>query len=255
MVKVYYIICEGDKNKSEYIFARAVAEAYITQKEYSILPSGGFDNIIYSFDRLEGLLKPGDVVALFLDSVDSDDFELEHGYTVPQLIAEMYDRCTECKCTFSHTTYYCFEELFLSYTRLIPLISRFEPGIVSSIRDLQSEMNSGGDYHTTLVSTNKYDSLLRLPDCSHIKEHWRTREYVSATLLKCITLRLGGNWKISKDSIGKCWISDCSDEGFMKYLCEKCKYELHGCTLKEKIEDLDKNSVSQLYDPFSSLFG
>ena len=72
---MYYIICEGDKNKSEYIFARAVAEAYITQKEYSILPSGGFDNIIYSFDRLEGLLKPGDVVALFLDSVDSDDFE------------------------------------------------------------------------------------------------------------------------------------------------------------------------------------
>ena len=61
-------------------------------------------------------------------------------------------------------------------------------------------------------------------------------------------------WKVSKSDIGSCWILDCSNEGFMEYMCQKCKYALSVCLFKQKIEDLDKNSVSVHGEPFSRMF-
>ena len=43
---MYYILCEGEENKSEYKFVKSVVTLYANNKPFSILAAGGYDNLI-----------------------------------------------------------------------------------------------------------------------------------------------------------------------------------------------------------------
>ena len=248
-----YIICEGEKDKSEYTFVKAVADLY-SSGDYSILPASGFANIVYVLYDLEDKLAPKDSVVLFFDNVTFDSEGIYYEMSVPELLSEFSDVCDRHGCKFSHTTYYCFEELYLSYSGLLSIMSRYPEEYSEFLELIQKELLDGKNYFETLLETDKYDRYTAINDFKHIKARYNTREEVSATLLQVFTRRLGHNWKISKNSLGRCWITDCSSEDYMVHLCDKCTFSMKDCTFKDKLDDLHMHSVSSLYEPFSVLF-
>lgn len=249
---MYYIICEGEENKSEYKFVKAVVTLYANNKPFSILAAGGYDNLINLISSLDGKLKCGDYVILFFDNV-GDDIKVGH-IPVVNLLGVLDKLCNDACCVFRYTTYYCFEELLLSYTRLQDMCIKLSKKELEEFKLLQDDMISGKNYYSILRNSDKYDNLLRKLNCFEISKGRINRENLSFQLLKRISGSMLNTWKVSKSDIGSCWISDCSNEGFMEYMCQKCKYALSGCLLKQKIEDLDKNSVSVHGEPFSRMF-
>ena len=209
---------------------------------------------MYVLYELEDKLAGGDSVVLFFDNVTFDTEGIYYEMSVPELLNEFSNVCRNHNCKFSHTTYYCFEELYLSYSGLLSILSRYPKEYSEFLRLIQKELLSGKNYFETLLETNEYDSYLSINDFKHIKNGYSTREEVSAVLLQIFTRRLGHNWKISKSSLGSCWITDCSSEDYMVHLCDKCTFSMKGCTFEDKLDDLHIHSVSSLYEPFSALF-
>ena len=113
---------------------------------------------------------------------------------------------------------------------------------------LQSFMLAGHNYFTK-INESYWGSILGNKDFK------RNRESCSFILLNYITCLIKGNFKITKSYLGACWIHDCKDTRLHKNVCDiQCKYSRRYSSFKHKIDDLDKNSVSRLSNPLSSIF-
>lgn len=67
-------------------------------------------NIQDCFDELRLKFKFGDTFTLFFDNVESIN-----GEPVSMILLNIKEVCDSLVVDFRHTTYYCFEELFLTY--------------------------------------------------------------------------------------------------------------------------------------------
>lgn len=253
---MYYIICEGAVGKAEYIFNKAVIDLYSGSHKYKLLSASGYDNIFkIESDLAVNSLKYGDTLILLFDNVGAD-MDCGHNMGIAEMLEYICEDCDEIGVTLKYTTYYCFEEMLLSYTRLPDMLLNVDSSIIQSFVNFQKFLLtcSSSDYIYAVFYSDRFKPLLKLQGYHDAIKSHKSREEISSKLLQCITFKMLHTWRVNKSVIGKCWLSDCDNDGYMKYLCEKCKYALKGCSFKEKVEDLDANSISSSGDPYSTMF-
>lgn len=108
------------------------------------------------------------------------------------------------------TTYYCFEEVFLSFTDILAWLNiKTEQWEVDLLNTIANNILNGQDYF------NSTDAQVRLLLDRYIRMRFKTignkqinREKVAANLLQYITSKRTG-FSITKQSIGDCWVADC----------------------------------------------
>lgn len=245
---MFYFLCEGEKDKAEYTFIKSVIEEFHANEVHEFLAAGSKDNIDSEFDKLSEKFKSGDIFILFFDNI-----EIIKGRPVPFMLDDMTSICESKGVIFRYTTYYCFEELFLSYTGLSDMLPLKFYACKGELCKLQTSLLMGENYW------KEFDLSFWLKMFPNLKSA-STREQFSARLLANLTNSIRGNFRIIKASIGLCWVSDCSllqNKESIKIArdkCASCKYDCKNCTFRKKLEVLDVNSVSSLSLPFSTIF-
>lgn len=183
----------------------------------------------------------GDIFILFFDHVESIGHSL-----VIDILLNIQEECLQKRVVFRYTTYYCFEELFLSYTGLFNLI-KVDDDTYKEVKVIQENIISGKNYFRNDISfwTKKVQ---------HRQGVLKTREKLSSYICNDLLNTSNGDFKLSKDFIGSCWITDCCNTYLHKDVCAKCDYIKKESTFKDKLEDFEKKSVSKLSLPFSTIF-
>ena len=248
---MFYFLCEGEKGKAEYTFIKNVINEFHNQETYELLAAGGSNHIQEDVDWLiNNTLRAGDVFILFFDNVEDIN-----GVVVADLLDDWRISCDERGVTFRHTTYYCFEELFLSYIGLVDMLSLKYVGCKKELHNLQMLLLSGQNYWEESDLSFWVNMFPNLKSAT-------TREQFSARLLTLLTNNMRGNFRITKAVVGLCWIKDCSNLQSVSQIskrvssdrCASCKYDCKNCTFRKKLRVLDANSVSKLSLPFSTIF-
>lgn len=235
-------MCEGEKDKSEYVFISAVISEFKIDESYNLVAAGGKENIDKEFLKLKKEFCQGDIFILFFDNI-----EMIGGKLTVDLLSSIEVQCKNLGVFFRYTTYYCFEELFLSYTNLLPMLN-VDIAIKNEISNIQHKLLSGVNYFRDDISfwINYFGK--------HRKGVLKTREKLSFGICNLILNTINGSFYLQKDKIGSCWVTDCKDSTLHKNVCVNCKYKLKNCSFRCKLEDLDNNSVSILSLPFSTIF-
>lgn len=237
----FYFLCEGKEGKAEYSFISSVISEFRIDEDFVLKAADGKDNIEVEFFKMKKKFNCGDIFILFFDNVEKIRNRL-----VVDMLSDMEEQCNYLSVGFRYTTYYCFEELFLSYINLLPMLN-VEENVREEIMKVQNEILAGVNYFREDISFwRKY--------FKHREGFLRTRESLSAGICNDILGRIKGAFYLQKSKIGSCWISDCKNTELHKNVCNQCVYKLKGCTFRDKLEDLDRNSVSVLGLPFSTIF-
>lgn len=239
---MFYFVCEGEKDKAEYSFVSRLIELYnYNNSSFKLIALNGNKNIQGKVDSIiKDNCVSGDTLVLFFDNIESIN-----GIVVYDLLNSFITSCMKKGVCFRYTTYYCFEELFLSYDKLLDLIRNdLHKSLVGKI---QQCIMSGSNYIDCLdsIEISKLNKLLSLDITK------TTRETISASLLSVVTNVINGKFHISKDEIEDCWLYSCKDLS-LPYKCNRCNYPIKD--ILSKIKDLDNNSVSKFSCPFSTLF-
>ena len=101
---------------------------------------------------------------------------------------------------------------------------------------------------------NNYEENIKFMG-KYITDTYSTREKASAGICSTVLNSINRKgFKLTKQEIGDCWVYDCLNASISSYICDKCTFCMKGCTFKEKIDDLDKNSVSCFSAPTSTIF-
>ncbi len=243
----FHFLCEGEKDKAEYTFIRHVIAECCKGETYILEASEGNRKLLPKFLAMSRAFNPGDVFILFFDHVESIS-----GVPVPVLLHDISGTCSRYDVVFRYTTYYCFEELFLSYAGIESILG---PGFIHympQVEAIQQDILSGKNYFKSRdlsvwrhLIGNGFNNI-------------KTREKFSSILCTRLLQKTQGIFKLTKDSIGDCWIKSCSDMDKSKLgggrVCEKCSYCCKDNTFREKLRDLDDNSVAKLGLPFSGIF-
>lgn len=245
---MFYFLCEGEKNKSEYIFIKSVIDEFNNGESYVLLSANGKENIVNVFyDNICDRLCSGDIFILFFDKV-----EVIGGSLVHDMLLDISEMCDTANVFFKYTTYYCFEELFLTYAGLFSLI-HLDINSEKDLRDIQSKILNGIDYFN-VCNLSVWEKFL-----GNGIDNFTTREQFSSALCAALLRRANGRFIVKKDIIGDCWIKSCKDIDKSKLgngiVCEKkCTYCCKNSSFRDKLADLDKRSVSKLSFPFSDVF-
>lgn len=233
-----YILCEGEKDKSDYSLCKAIVELYC--KNYIIASSYGNVGLIREFKtKIVPLFQAGDVFALFFDSVESI-----HGIPTEDLLDEINNICESHKVKFFHTSYYCVEEIFLSYSVFLAMtiqkltqVDDAEYGHM--LQFVYKHINSEADYYRLA------DNCIPLKQFI-LERKLYTREQCSKALCYSIAPKLGRLYGITKAYLGDCWIKDCSSiratrKGSIR--CSDCSYVDKYELFYDKFKYMQTNSV------------
>ena len=203
----------------------------------SLVYCGGNINIDGNLNIIYNSCKIGDRIVLFFVKIESIN-----GVSIKDIISNYKNIFNSKGVLFRYTTYYCYEELYLSYPKLLDMINVKYKDLISKI---QVELLSNRNY----LDSISIDNIIELfkSDISNL-----TREELSSAILSMITQGISGNFNILKKYIGDCWINDCKDTSLNTNVCDRCTLDLR--TFKDKLEDLDSTSVSKFSEPFSTLF-
>lgn len=239
---MHHFLCEGAEGKSEYTFVQAIIKEFNKSNEpYILRSSNGNRGILRTFNEMYLDFKNGDTFILFFDSV-----ETICGSLVSDILHGISKKCSDINVNFRYTTYYCFEELFLSYPCFLDIVNVSEE-FLRELEKVQSMLlNKQNYYREDLSFWNSY-----FKDQSGAL---KTRECLSASICSCASKTAKGHFLINKNSIGVCWISDCGEAKINENVCKQCRYSLKDCTFREKLTSIDSTSVSKFSLPFSTIF-
>lgn len=166
---------------------------------------------------------------------------------IDALLDDIYEICSIKGVKFRFSLYFCFEELILTYNPILNM-ANIEEKFRNELMAVIDSIMQGYNYFRVCDLTYWKDRY------KHRSGVLRTRESLSSYICTEVTSRIKGNFKVTKNSIGSCWISDCIDTTLHENVCAMCKYPSKNCTFREKLKDLDENSVSRLSSPFSTIF-
>ena len=151
-----------------------------------------------------------------------------------------------------YTTYYCFEELFLSYRYLTQM---FKDGSYNKddkaiwIDILQYACNS---IHNHEEYYNKNHVLVKYV-MAMIKKSGKTKEKFTKAVMTHISGSIYGDFKVNDGKMGNCWIKSCADivMNNKEYRCKICNSRFKKLCDKEKVNELEKNAIAILSVPIS----
>lgn len=238
----FYFLCEGAEGKSEYTFISAIINEFRTDEDYILRGACGKENIESEFLKLKREFEDGDVFILFFDSIETIGSK-----SVYNMLSDICLQCERKGVLFRHTGYYSFEEIFLSYTSLLPILNVSDE-LKAELIAIQSKILSGVNYF------NQDISYWRSYFGSHRKGCLKTRESLSSSICNEVLSTVKGSFYLTKSKIGDCWVEDCNCTRLHENVCKRCGYILKGCSFREKLADLDNNSCSKFSLPFSTIF-
>lgn len=249
-----YIITE-DSNSAR-AFWELAAKEFRGSKNYVLVPLlkeengkqvGGNTTLENQVNELLPKIKRGDELFVVFDYISNTS-----NFIPGDFIISTYQKCKNAGIDFKFTSYYCFEELYLSYIELYNMINnnKTKTIIINTLKFIQDSIKNGGSYFNI-----KYKQIIDFIDF-YGKDSGKNREHFANALLISITQLLDGRFKIIKSgdcfyNQGACWLLNCDDvrklmsnKHEINSICDnKCKFKCKDCTTREKLIDLNNNSM------------
>lgn len=240
-----YIVTE-DSNSARTFWSKA-AETYRKAGTYTLVPllsGGGNTTLKGQITNVFKVIKPGDSLFVVFDNIDK-----VHNFDKHDLIKMTSKRCINKNIKFTYTTYYCFEEIYLSYRSLLPMVNDKYNEVLKFVADC---INSGKEYFDKLNPDSRILDFL-----DSIKHPFVNKEHFADDLLTFATQTTkGSGWfRIHKsanafDTSGRCWLYGCEEvsdrlgQQERANVCDnKCKFDCKNCNTKDKLEHLNNNSL------------
>ena len=195
----FHIIVEDAGSGKE--FWAAVNKEFLDSKG-NIIEAGGVTNLDKELRKnFElGNISSGDYILIAFDNTGTLQASVQ--------MEKLKKHATEYKLSgLIFTTYYCFEEIFLSFERLLDWVKpRLSDSEIALIQFIGNSIRERKDY---LTNHSEFETEFnQLVESRHLTIKALGREKLSANLLSYITQQNIG-FKITKGSIGSCWIHDC----------------------------------------------
>lgn len=256
-----YIITE-DTNSAR-TFWKIVADIWKTSDNYTLVPLlndndgkqvGGNTALENQVNDLLPKLNRGDELFIVFDYINNT-----RNFIPGDFILLTYQKCRIAGVNFKFTSYYCFEEIYLSYTELYRMIcsNGTKTTIIRALRFVQECINHGKNYFDkTQQEVIDFINFYQ-------KDAGSNREHFANALLISVTQLLDGKFKIIKSGNcfyhqGACWVLHCDDvrklmrnEYEINNVCKnKCRFTCKDCSSKEKLFDLNNHSILEksIYD-------
>lgn len=247
---MFYIITE-DRNSARQ-FWECVAETFLTQDKFELVELlkgsdgqyvAGNRTLVNQIHRLFPRLKAGDTLFVAFDNIldNSDVFD------VAGFIENTAELCTAADVKFAFSTYYCFEEVYLSYDELVEMYGKGKNDgkMLAILKYVNQCIKSHIDYFEINNENIKY-----LID--KYQGAGKNREHFANVLLSEITTAIKpSGFKIIKreKALGRCWIKDCAviqeelDNRAVNHICNtQCKYICKNQRAMDKFIDLKNKS-------------
>lgn len=212
-----YIVSEGSPNGAESMFIKNLLYIY-NVKDYSLHFSSGNRRLNSVLTDVSNMVSHTDKVILFVDNVSRIG-----KHTLRLFLRKWISIFEGIDVAFYHTTYYCFEEIFLSYQYLSVMCNTEYKDICDN---LSNSLMNNVDYTTDKELT----TAIR-----HIVGECRTREHISSALLSIITRGILGKFHINKGTLGECWFGKCDS----CRLQERCRYRCKLLSSVDKFEHFE----------------
>lgn len=240
-----YVICED--SGSGYQFFNDLTFCFGVSSECRVISSNGNMNFYDTLVNVLPFIVKGDKLLLAFDYIGiSDRFD-------PNEIIEYAIRyCTNVGAEYYWTTYFCFEELYLSYIRLHDMFwssRNASTDWLDALDYICERINSGVNY----FDLNHPSIKFIISQASYAN---RGREKCAKAVLYNITRKLLGQFTISDGNFGRCWLHTCGTFDFsnIRVACTKCVLCNHCRESYDKAIDLEGNTISQFKSFFSKFF-
>jgi hypothetical protein len=224
----------------------------------------GNDSLYDQVSNVLSIATVNDTLIILFDNVGASKPEFENsdntgsGFDTFRFFKFVRSTCKNNLKDVYTTTYYCFEELLLSYKGLAELYNI--DGKTSNLIDVLNYVRN------SILNNQEYyyrDNRLISEVISKYKRAGVNREHFCDALLSQITRDIKHGLfrteKTHKNGLGICLVESCeicrkSKKMKGDYTCNNCKYSMKDSTAEEKLMDISNNSlVKNCEIPFDKL--
>jgi hypothetical protein len=200
--------------------------ASITIKNFKIYSTSGLYGFKSTFKVVRDVISSGDTLLIAMDNIQSPmTYAILKEFGIISLLKG---------CEMHHTSYYCFEEYFISFSD-VALWGNCTNAAVLKIRSIiLNSIYKGESYYSLSEFINAISSA-----GSKFNFITDNRERFASQLLSYLTTYSGKCFRIIKKEFGKCWLSDCETE---KVKCNKCPLLNNPMTALDKAMYILNNS-------------
>lgn len=257
-----YVITEDSNSGRD--FWKVAFGVLMNAGEYKVvdfLKNSNGDDITgnYSLDaQVDEVLryaKPGDSIFVALDNIGSSTrlnskTNKSIGFDSGDFVNNTMYKCQQASVGLYISSYYCFEEVYLSYIELENLVKADSRDIGKGaliapvIKYVRECIENGVEYYDR--NRPEVQSIISIKtDATTNKEH-----FADALLYHASSNIKHGRFTIAKaqDKKWRCWLLDCADlqsrgtsrdYPYIDYDCANCKFKMKECIKQEKLMDLD----------------
>lgn len=256
-----YVITEDTNSARD--FWKITFKTFLDDKKYKFIEFNLASNgaTVSGNKALNGLVdkamlqvQPGDSLFIAFDNIGASS-RVNHktgktiGFDSGDFLLNTQQKCNLKNVNLFISSYYCFEELYLSYDGLYRLYS--EDGknktLLNALKYVQQNILQGTEYYNR---NSKYiQEVIKIkPDANTNKEHF------ADALLSQVTGEIKhGYFTITKNGhtsgVTRCWTKSCEELysiknlGVGSYTCENCKFCMKEKSRYDKLVNLDTNSI------------
>lgn len=197
--------------------------------------------------------KAGDSIFIAFDNIGSSKrvntkTAKDYGFDSGDFINITLQKCSISKVNLYISSYYCFEEIYLSYEGLYELckIDGKDQQLTSVVKFVKDSILNGTEYYDRNNKNIQY-VISKRQDAAHNKEH-----FADALLFQSTYGIKNGYFVISKSTnkncILKCWTETCSvlrnkNLKNIQHFCSNCKFCMRDKSDIEKLIDLNNRSL------------
>lgn len=237
-----YIVTEDQNSARD--FWRIVADTFLGSDNYVLepLPVGGGGNtrLQEQITNVFTKIKSGDSLFIAFDNIANTK-----NFVPSDFISKTSARCTKVGVNFQYTTYYCFEEIYLSYEEFVKLSCNYKD--IDVVKVVNQCINNAKDYYRDQI----VESFMKRNCDINLSNREQFLNYLLVESSKMIY----GCFQITKsgkcfDKNAECWVKDCVQiqermtEQHYRNLCnQQCQYCCKGKLSKNKLIDLKEKSI------------
>ena len=213
------------------------------------ISTAGNKTLIRQVNEVLQQASENDTIFVVLDNIANTK-----QFVAADFIINMSNKCKRNKVNFEYTKYYCFEELYVSYSeveRLYSISSKCDLNLLDCLKYVRNCILNGIDYYDKEINEIQY--ILNKYQTAN-----KNREHFANVLLGEVTRELGYGFWFSKSgkhsSRCTCWMEDCmliqndmSMEQKEKECDIRCRYCCKNKEIIEKLSHLKKNSLMKLW--------
>lgn len=242
-----HIITEDSTTGREFweLFLRGMS-----YKQYHVYTSAGVSNISVKLEELvTSIDKVNDIIFLSIDNIDGKEYDSNlqlKENTIPKEDTEAYNIRTLVAqylrggYKIFMSSFYCIEELLLSYT---PLINVVKHNLVEPLSELQRQIRLRNrceieSYFLEIMSN--YADNLNINGAKNLEKMLKS---VYTFVTKSTSFAFYQEAKYQPMKLGPCWFEPCCSSKQAIQKAQRCfRYNSNLCT-KEKAIDIYKNSI------------